>query len=319
MRWSLTAWRGRPDLAAAPDSVQGGRAAWLQLQERGSARLLRTFARASHAIGRGPSRVVLRAITAYFVVFAPRARAESRRYLRRALGREPSLADVFRHFFCFATTIHDRVFLARGELERFDVQVEGAQLLQAAMAGGRGALLIGAHLGSFEIPGAVGQLGAGVEVAMAMYEDNARKVRAMLDALQPRLRPRIIPLGTMDAMLQIRAALDGGAFVGVLADRTLGAEPAARVNVLGEPASLPTGPLRAAAMLRRPVIFMAGLHLGENRYRVVFAPLADFSAVDAASRNACVARAVNDYAALLTRLCREAPYNWFNFYDFWRA
>ena len=28
--------------------------------------------------------------------------------------------------------------------------------------------------------------------------------------------------------------------------------------------------------------------------------------------------ALRDYVARLERLCREAPYNWFNFYDYWR-
>jgi predicted LPLAT superfamily acyltransferase len=182
-----------------------------------------------------------------------------------------------------------------------------------------GALLMGAHVGSFEIVNAAGQLGPGVEVAMAMYEDNARKMRAMLDALRPILRPRIIPLGRMDAMLRIRDELDRGAFVGVLADRTLGDEPLQSTTVLGAPVALPTGPMRAAAMLRRRVIFMTGLHLGGNRYRVVFAPLADFSQDDGTPRAQRVATAVDAYAALLTKCCREAPYNWFNFYDFWRA
>jgi predicted LPLAT superfamily acyltransferase len=305
-------------MAVTPDSTEATRAPWLQLRERGSARLLRLFARISRAAGRGPSRILLHAVTGYFLLFAPGARTQSRVYLRRALGREPGIADVYRHFLCFATCIHDRVFLARGELERFEIQLEGADLLREAVARGQGALLMGAHLGSFDIVNAVGQLGAGVDVAMAMYEENARKVRAMIDALQPRLRPRIIALGRLDAMLKIRDELDRGAFVGVLADRTLGAEPVLEAELLGAPALLPTGPMRAAAMLRRPVIFMTGLHLGGRRYRVVFAPLADFSREDDVPREARVARAVQDYARLLERYCRAAPYNWFNFYKFWR-
>lgn len=299
--------------------MKAGRAQWLQLRERGSGRLLRVFARLSRLLGRGPSRLALRAITAYFLLFAPRARRESRRYLRHALAREPRLADVYRHFFCFAATVHDRIYLAQGALEDFDVQIEGDSLLDTAIAEGRGALLMGAHLGSFEMVNAIGQRRAGVTVAMAMFEDNARKVRAMFDALRPRLRPQIIALGRMEAMLQIRDLLDRGAFVGILADRTPGAEAVHRTELLGVPVDLPTGPMRAAAMLRRRVIFMTALHLGGNRYRVVFAPLADFTTAEAAGRDAQIVAAVDRYAALLTRYCRSAPYNWFNFYDFWRC
>ena len=120
-------------------------------------------------------------------------------------------------------------------------------------------------------------------------------------------------------MLQIAERLDRGAFVGMLGDRTLGDEPVQAVRLLGEPAYLPTGPMRAAAILRRSVIFMAGLYRGRNRYHVVFAPLADFSATPAGARDAAVRAAIERYAALLDHYCRSDPYNWFNFFDFWRA
>jgi predicted LPLAT superfamily acyltransferase len=120
-------------------------------------------------------------------------------------------------------------------------------------------------------------------------------------------------------MLRIAERLDRGAFVGILGDRTLGEEPVHEVTLLGERAYLPTGPMRAAAILRRPVIFMAGLYLGGNRYHVVFAPVADFSAVPAGAREAAVRSAVERYAALLDLWCRREPFNWFNFFDFWRA
>jgi predicted LPLAT superfamily acyltransferase len=62
---------------------------------------------------------------------------------------------------------------------------------------------------------------------------------------------------------------------------------------------------------------MAGLYLGGNRYAVHFEPLADFSDTPRAERPAAVRAAVERYAALLERHCKAAPYNWFNFYDFW--
>ncbi|MET0292604.1 MAG: acyl-CoA synthetase [Steroidobacteraceae bacterium] len=306
-------------MSATPDSPPLERAAWLRMSERGSGRLLHWYARVSRRMGRRRSRWLLAPISAYYVLFAPAARRESKRYLRLALAREPTLADVWRHFHCFATTIHDRVFLARGELGELQVELEGAEALNAASEAGRGALLMGAHVGSFEVVNAVGRLQAGVPVAMAMYEENARKMRALSDALEPISPPRIVALGRLDAMLQIRDLLDAGVFVGVLADRTLGAEPVQTVNLLGQPAEVPTGPMRAAALLRRPVLFMSGAYLGAGRYRVSITPLADFTATSAAERDRAVASAIEAYAQRLTALCREAPYNWFNFFPFWRS
>ena len=73
-----------------------------------------------------------------------------------------------------------------------------------------------------------------------------------------------------------------------------------------------------AALLRRPVVFMTGLYLGGNRYALHFEPLADFSAVAREQRDAAMQVAITRYAALLEQYCRKAPYNWFNFFDFWQ-
>jgi predicted LPLAT superfamily acyltransferase len=88
--------------------------------------------------------------------------------------------------------------------------------------------------------------------------------------------------------------------------------------LLGERAQLPVGPMRAAAILRRPVFFMAGLYRGANRYHLVFEPIADFSTTAAGQRDSAIASAIERYAAILDRYCRSDPYNWFNFFDFWR-
>jgi predicted LPLAT superfamily acyltransferase len=52
---------------------------------------------------------------------------------------------------------------------------------------------------------------------------------------------------------------------------------------------------------------------------VRFEPLADFRerAADAPAREAAIHAALAAYVARLEALCREAPSNWFNFYDFW--
>jgi predicted LPLAT superfamily acyltransferase len=293
-------------------------AEWVGRRERGSAALLRLMAFLSLRLGRKATRVALYGIAVYFFLFAPAARRQSRRYLRRALGRMPRARERFRHVLNFATTIHDRVYLINEQFDTFEITIEGDSLMRTQAELGQGAFLMGAHMGSFEVIGSIGRRQPGLLVSMAMYEDNARKINAILAAINPKAKPDIISLGHIDAMLRIAERLELGAFVGMLGDRTLGDEPMHEVTILGERAYLPTGPMRAAALLRRSVIFMVGLYRGGNRYHVVFAPVADFSAVTPKSRDAAVREAVERYAALLDRYCRCEPYNWFNFFDFWR-
>jgi predicted LPLAT superfamily acyltransferase len=281
--------------------------------------MLRMMTFLSLRLGRPGGRVFLHLIAMYFFTFAPTARRHARAYLRRALGREPSAADRYRHVLTFATTIHDRVYLLRENYDLFDISVDGEPLVHDAHVAGNGAFLMGSHVGSFEIIRTAGRRQPGLRVAMAMYEDNARMVNAMLEAVNPAAKPDIIALGRMDAMLKIQELLDGGTFVGVLGDRTLGNEVTQQVDFLGQPARFPVGAMRAAAIMRRKVFFMIGLYRGGNRYHVAFESLADFSKVDPRQREAAVQAAIVRYAAVLEKYVRSDPYNWFNFFDFWRG
>jgi predicted LPLAT superfamily acyltransferase len=292
---------------------------WIRHRERGSVALLRLMAFLSLRLGRALSRIPLYGIAIYFFLFAPAARRHSRRYLRRALGRRPGARDRFRQILTFATTIHDRVYLVNGQFAQFNITVEGEPLMISQLESGRGAMLLGAHMGSFEVMHSLGRRRPGLRIGMAMYEDNALKISAALAAVNPRHVPDIVPLGRIDAMLNIADRLERGAFVGVLGDRTLGREPVQAVTLLGERAYLPTGPMRAAAILRCPVFFMAGLYRGTNHYHVVFERIADFSSLPSADRDAAVHAAIERYAGVLDRYCRSDPYSWFNFYDFWQA
>ena len=302
----------------ASATARGASAAeWVRRRERGSIWLLRLMAVFSLTVGRRAGRVVLYVITAYFFLFAPHARRASIAYLRRVLGRQPTARDRFRQVMTFATTIHDRVYLLNDRFDLFDLTVEGEALMQERVRAGVGAFLLGAHLGSFEVTRAIGRLQPGLRVAMAAYEANAQKINAMLAAINPRLAAQTVALGSLEAMLRVRGLLDEGVFVGMLGDRTPGEEAMQAVDFLGDPARFPIGPMRLAALLGTQVILMVGVHCGGNRYRVVFEEIADFAAVGRGEREGAIAAALARYAGRLESYCREYPYNWFNFFDFW--
>jgi len=295
---------------------------WTQRPERSNLPALRLMAWFSLRLGRPAGRLVLCGATAYFLAFAPRARRASGDYLARVLGRPPTLAERYRHLLAFASTVHDRVYLLNDRFDLFDIDIVGQDVIDAAMAGGQGVLLMGAHLGSFEVMRALGRQRTGRGISMLMYEENARKINAALAAINPAAVQDIIPLGRVDAMLTARDRLEAGHLVGMLADRAIdqkaGSDPVREMNFLGAPARFPLGPFRVAALLRRPVLFMTGLYLGGNRYRIHFEPLADFSTVERGQRDAAIAEAQRAYVDRLERHCRAAPDNWFNFFDFWR-
>ena len=295
---------------------------WMRRAERGNMFWLRVMSLLSLKLGRRLSRVVLYGIALYFVLCASAARQASRDYLERCLGRAPSWLDLYRHVLGFASTIHDRVYLLNDRYELFDIQCCGHEAIDSLnREAGRGCFLFGAHLGSFEVLRAMARhAGTPLKLSIAMYPENARRINETLAAINPQAQADIIALGRVDSILAVHQRLKEGAMVGILADRAVGPDQCLSLPFLGASANFPTGPFRLAAMLRQPVYFMTGLYRGGNRYEVHFELLADFSQMQQeGDREAQLREALQRYVAMLERHCRAAPYNWFNFYDFWGA
>jgi predicted LPLAT superfamily acyltransferase len=304
---------------AQPPSAGG----WTAQRERSNLLALSLMRWIAMGAGRRISRWILHPIALYFFVVHGTARRASRTYLNQVLQRPARWTEVYRHVHHFAACVLDRVYFLQDRFEEFEVTAHGGETMLAAVGRGDGLFLLGAHLGSFEALRAGGQT-KGARIAMLMFEENARFVNAALAAVAPKAQLHTIALGRPSAMLALRRWLDEGGVAGLLADRTLPGQSersgVQHLNFLGRPACFSDGPFRLAAMLRRQVVFMAGLYQGGKRYDLHFIEVADFRSVGAAGSppvNQLVQEALARYVALLESLCRASPYNWFNFYDFW--
>ncbi len=290
---------------------------WLLQRERGSRFALRLITWIALHLGRAPARALVYPICAYFLLFAGRARRASRQYLQRVLGCHANITHVGHHFHSFGATILDRVFLLTERYEQFDVSIYGAEAISERVQRRQGCLLLGAHLGSFEILRTLGIDKAGLPISVLMYEDNAAKTIEIAKDLNPELASAIIPIGNVDSMLLVKEKLDQGQLVGLLGDRTLEHEKIVRCSFLGERAVFPAGPMLLAAAVKAPVFLCFGLYRGGNRYEIHCELFAERVNIPRASSGQELQHWVQRYAERLEHYCRVAPYNWFNFYDFW--
>lgn len=265
--------------------------------------------------------LLLYPIAACFYATSPGVKAASRAFLGRVRGREATRGDVFRHILSFARVTLDRVFLLTGRTERFRVEVHGLDRLAAIAAEGRGCVLLGSHLGSFEVLRLVAR-DCPVPVRPLMFRRNAGALTRLLERIDPALHRNVIDIGATDAMLRAHEAVGRGEFVALLADRAPDARPGDRKTVtlpfLGGEAAFPAGPVMLAAALGAPVLLFFGVRTGHRAYRVQFEPFADPIRVRREARQADIRAWVGRYAARLEQQCRAHPLNWFNFYPFWK-
>jgi predicted LPLAT superfamily acyltransferase len=291
--------------------------AWQQQPERGSRIGVRAMIWVAESLGRPVARLLLYPICVYFLLSSGAARRSVSRFRERALGRPARWPELFRHYHAFASTILDRLYFLRAQLDSFDVQFHGLDLLDRELAKGQGCVLLGAHLGSFEVVRAVGIFRRQLDIRVLMDEENAPMIRSLIQELNPAVAGTVIQVGGVETMLRVKECLDGGGIVGVMGDRVTQNDRTIACKFFGREAQFPTGPIRLAHVTGAPVMLFFGLYRGGNRYEI---HLESFSLAAPSShdrRDVDVNQAVQRYADRLEDFCRRAPENWFNFYDYW--
>lgn len=290
---------------------------WTGLPERGTLGSLRSLAWIGTHIGRWAARLLLYPITLYFLVTAGAARRTSYQYFGQMRGHSAHWWDVFRHFHCFAATILDRLYLLRGDFQRFELKLYGHEILHRRMESGKGCILLGSHLGSFEVLRALGVIGQKFPLRVLMDPTHNRNITGFLDELNPTVASTVIAPDRADTLLTVKESLDAGFFVGTLGDRTSSDGKTTQCQFLGRPAAFPVGPIVLAAMTHCPVILFFGLYRGGNRYEICFEHFADEIKLPRDRRTQEIQLWMQRYAERLEYYARLAPYNWFNFYPFW--
>jgi predicted LPLAT superfamily acyltransferase len=193
-------------------------------------------------------------------------------------------------------------------------------MLDERLAQGRGVLLFGSHQGSFEALRAIGARRPEMPLRVVLDKQKTPAMTELLEALAPEVGACVIDAsqdGT-SITLAINEACQQGALVALLADRGRSHEALRHAPFLGQDAPFPVGPWLLAHTLKVPVVLCFGLYLGGRRYRLVFEPMADRVDIPRHDRGPALDALIARYARRLEHYVHVAPYNWFNFYDFWQ-
>src|SRR5262249_9668500 len=136
-----------------------GSTSWASLAERGSLLGMRFIVSCYRLLGRRLCQLFILPVVLYFFLTDRRVRRASLRYLRRlyafpgcreALGSRPNWRHSFLHYWTFGLSILDRVGFWLGRTDEFTFVFHGETHTRRLQQEGRGAILLGAHLGSFD-------------------------------------------------------------------------------------------------------------------------------------------------------------------------
>jgi len=292
---------------------------WVDKKERSNLSTIRLIVVLARLLGRRAGRILLYPITLYFVIFSRGGYQTSQSFLRRATNTEPGFPQVFQHYYAFASTLLDNVFISADRFDLFDIEIcdnGWRKVIRADTRAGKGSIFLGAHLGSFYAMRLTGDK-FNIPVAPMMHRAESSKIMQILAEQAPSLKQNIIEITDPDAWIKAKSQLDQGVSIAILADRSVSSEHRMDIEFLGKPASFPVGPIIISSLLRAPVYTIFTLYRGDALYQVHIHRLSEGIKLDRKNRMESARPFVEDYVRRVEEHCRLAPYNWFNFYDFW--
>jgi predicted LPLAT superfamily acyltransferase len=291
---------------------------WQDVPEAGSATAIRFMVWVAQVLGRRVLHLILLPVAVYFFLVRKAERRASRQYLARVLGRAPTAREVFRHFLTFAQVIADRYYFLADNTDAIPIRVHGAEKLQALVDLGKGGIVLSAHLGSFEAARVLGTRLSDVVLRMVLDVDVNRNLIAGLKSVNPGFIDAVINLNQPPASLalSISESLQAGEWIGFLSDRSVRSDRTVSVDFLGAPAQFPVGPCVIAGIFKAPLVCVFPLYVNGG-YEVFCEILSAEADVPRATRAAALEAYMVQFVGLLEKHVRSAPYNWFNFFDFW--
>jgi predicted LPLAT superfamily acyltransferase len=298
---------------------------WSSLTERGMEWGISFLAGCYRFFGRTACRAAMTPVVLYFYLTdAPRRRV-SRAFLARALAlarepRRPGLLDPLRHYLDFGEKMLETFAAWVGGIRPDTVHTDDAAAIAGAQASTKGALLIVSHLGNADLSRALLSGSQQKRLTVLVHTRYAEHFNRVLTRFQPNAATNLLQVTEIgpDTGVLLQERISRGEWVAIAGDRTPvgGGGRVSLVPFLGAPAAFSNGPYILAHLLGCPVYLLFCLR-EEGGYRLHFEEFATRIELPRMDRDAALASHAGRYAARLANFAERAPFQWYNFFDFW--
>jgi predicted LPLAT superfamily acyltransferase len=263
-----------------------------------------------------PAYFVLRFVAVYYFLFSYKSSKPLWKYFHVILGYGliRSLYSIYRNYYLFGQTILDKVVVMSGMANPFTFNFDGEENLRLMAEGGKGGLLISAHLGNYEIAGHLLKR-LQTPVNLVMYDGEQRQIKAYLEKVAGKRNMKLILIkNDISHIYAINEALKNNELVCMHADRFVDGNKTVTKSFLNHPAPFPLGPFVLAATFKVPVTFVFAFKEGHKHYHLYASPLKSYNT---GSKTEQVNEMLSDYVQAMEQKIKQHPLQWYNYYDFW--
>lgn len=275
--------------------------------------------------GRWLCRVILYLVIFWYWLFSTAARQASLVYLKKLhqfaglqspFQSEPTLWQTYTHFMQFGECILDKIEGWLGHVPEQQLRLYGHAHFRAHYQ--KGAVIVVSHFGNIELLRAV-KSEHPQKINVLVYQKHASKFNAFLKKLNAHADVNLVSVDELgiDTALILQAKLDLGEWVIIAADRLpVQSDRVQSLRFLGEQALWPQGAWILASLLKAPVMAVFCYRVDQS-FEVHIHAIAEQLNWPRKERMQAMQLTTQQYIQLLEQHCIRAPYQWFNFYQFW--
>jgi len=266
--------------------------------------------------GLRPAYFLLHIVSLYYILFASKVITPLKDfYLNRLhFSKATTRKLVRRNIYIFGQTLIDKIAVMSHITTGFTVTKTNAHYLNELSDGGKGGILVSAHLGNWELAGHLLQRLDNV-INIVMYDGEATQIKQYLDKITgPKTFNIIFIREDLSHIYEMSAALARNELICIHADRFVEGNRTIEQEFLGEKARFPLGPFILASKLKAPVCFVFAFKEGDFKYHFYAYPPKVYDGRGSSGAE----KMLTDYTALLEEKVKQYPEQWFNYYDFWQ-
>ncbi len=233
-------------------------------------------------------------------------------------GQLKTYLSIYKNYCLLGEILIDKIALLSGVAKCFTFDFDGEENLRQIVSGGRGGLLVGAHMGNWEV---AGQLLERIDtrINLVMYEAEHEQIKAILDDVLIKKNLNVIPIkDDFTHLFKLAEAFENKEIVVMHGDRFLPGTSTLFLNFMNHQAQFPTGPVYLAAKHQVPVSFVYTLKERLNHYHFFATPAKVYPyPANLKTRKQLITVMVEEYVKATEVIVKKYPTQWFNYYPFW--
>ena len=260
----------------------------------------------------------IRIVAVYYLFFSFKSFKTSFFYFHNILKYKTirSYRKIYLNYILLGEVLVDKMASLLGFDSLFTYQFDGEAQLKEIVDGNKGGILIGAHIGNWEIASHHLNRFKG-KVHLLMLDAEQKKIKQLLSNISVHYPDNVNIIVVKDDfshIYEVSKALQDKEIVCIHGDRFLKDSKTEKITFMGKIALFSTGPFILAAKFKVPVCYFYGMKENRKHYHL----FAFTSKVDTAKySNNLPIEMLLEYTSNLESIINKYPKQWFNYFHFW--